>query len=284
MRFTSLLRRATRKTRWRFAYWRLRHPKTAREPILDEAVIFDELRASPFPVAETPIDVEDWRRWRERAQYDERHPDYYRHNLAEKSLEHYFAARLLDLRPDERYIDVGGESATTAEIYHRLYGARAYSQDLSYPPGVCMTAEGGRIGGDAARMPVPDDWADAMALHCAFEHFEGNCDSGFIREAGRVLRAGGRCVIAPLYLAQRYFYLTDPLRSAPEDVEFEDDALLVAMKTWPNRHGRFYDVERLVERVWRHRGPLEMTIHVIPNFRDVDPSCYLRYALHMRKR
>jgi hypothetical protein len=73
-----------------------------------------------------------------------------------------------------------------------------YRQDLSFPEGIV----GNVIGGDTADMPVRDAFANKMALHCSFEHFENGSDIGFIREASRVLRNPGKLIIVPLYLFQ----------------------------------------------------------------------------------
>lgn len=260
-------------------YRQLREPKTLDDIVLDETGIRAALEASPIPFRPYEIDVDDYRAWMQRADYDGRHPDYYRQNLAEKSLEHYIAVRLLDLQPGQRYIDIACQSPTASEIYERLYGIEAYQQDLDFPAGL----HGRQIGGDAAALPIPDAFADAMALHCSFEHFEGPSDTGFIREAGRVLKPGGRCAILPLYLCQDYCCLTDPSISVPAGVAFEPDMRIHAFRWYQNRHGRFYDVPHLVERVWNARGTLEMEILAIENFRATDPGCYVRYALVLTK-
>ena len=59
-------------------------------------------------------------------------------------------------------------------------------------------------------MDVPDAFADKLFLHNSFEHFEGDADTGFVREAWRVLKPGGRVCIVPLYLSTRHQILTDP--------------------------------------------------------------------------
>ena len=65
-----------------------------------------------------------------------------------------------------------------------------------------------KIGGDAASLPVPDGFATKMALHCSLEHFESDSDIRFFQEAHRVLSPGGKLVVVPLYLTERYFILT----------------------------------------------------------------------------
>lgn len=245
--------------------------------ILDEAAIAADLAATTVPIRPLRIDVENFRKWRGEADYEGRHEGYYTDNLDEKSLEHFLAADLADLQPGQVVIDVASQTGIAGEVYERLYGVEVYRQDLEYPPGMNDRL----IGGDAAAMPVPDNFADAMTLHCSFEHFEGNSDTGFIREAGRVLKPGGTCVIAPLYLAQNYICLTHPPMA--DGVPFEPEMRIHALHHWRNRFGRMYSVEKFVERVWNHRGELDGEVLIVENFRDVDASVYIRYVLVLRK-
>ncbi len=265
--------------KWSRAYRRLREPKTQDELNLNEAAILTALEASPIPVAELTLDPKKVLHWVARADYATHHPSYYSENLAEKSLEHFLASMLLELQPGDVYVDIASQNGVAPEIYNRLHGVIPYMQDLTFEPGI----HGNRIGGDAGNLPLPGQFADVLGLHCSFEHFEGDRDIRFIREAGRVLKPGGRCVIVPLYLCDHYACLTNPLLSVPGRVTFDDEMKLYASRTWQNRHARFYDVRRLVERIWEHREPLEMTVFVIKNYQDVDSSCYLRYAALLRR-
>ena len=163
------------------------------------------------------------------------------------------------------------------QIYGKLFGMRAYRQDIAYPAGL----RGDTIGGDAAHMPVPDGFATRMCLHCSFEHFEGESDAGFVREAERVLRPGGALCVVPLYLAEEYAIQTDPEMAA--GVRFEPDAIVYGADGWGNRHGRFYDPEHLVSRVLRRAGAMTLRVYAIGNAPDVDPSCYVRFAMVMSK-
>lgn len=269
---------------WERAYRRLRRPKTRADLAIDEEAVRRALEASPARVVEQRHDVAAFRAWLAAADYARHAPGYYEENLVEKALEHHTAARLLGLAPGGVHLDVAAQSRVAADVFERLHGVVAYTQDLEFPAGV----HGREVGGDAGAMPLPDAFADTMSLHCSFEHFEGNADTRFVREAGRVLKPGGRCVIAPLYLFQVHACLTNPVLSAGAAgeggrVAFDDGALVHASKSWRNRHGRFYSVERFVERVWRARGALEVEVVVFPNAREVDPSCYLRYAAVLRR-
>jgi SAM-dependent methyltransferase len=264
---------------WERAYHRLPEGQRTREDLnLDEAAIRAALESSGIPIREHHIDVPAFRAWRARAEYESLHPDYYPTNREEKTLEHYLAAELAGLGPGQVVIDIASQTGVVGEVYRRLYSVETYQQDLDYPQGL----HGRQIGGDAAQMAVPDNFADVMTLHCSFEHFEGTSDTGFIREAGRVLKPGGTLIIAPLYLAQHYAAITYPPHSARR-VTFEPDQRIHALRHWQNRFGRFYDVQHFLDRVWQHRGDLAGEILVIANYRDVSPTVYMRYVLVLRK-
>jgi glycosyltransferase involved in cell wall biosynthesis len=237
------------------------------------------LRSLGYEVERYEIDVADYWTYFEAAAYKEKYPDYYDFNLPEKSLEHYIAARLLDLNPNDVYIDIASEGSPVPEIYNRLFGCTTYRQDMAYPKGL----NGNAIGGDAADMLIPDSFASKMALHCSFEHFEGDSDIGFIKEASRVLRKGGAVCIVPLYLYDKYAILTDPNISVPEKVRFEDDAIVYCDPNWENRHGRLYDPVHLIQRVHNNLNGMTMKIYKITNAKEVDQSCYVEFAALITK-
>ena len=169
--------------------------------------IVKDLRAAGFNLISFRINKLDYEAYIRRANYDQY--DYYEYgsgqNFAEKSLEHYMAAKLLHLNIQDIYIDIANSNSPTPQIYNQLFGCKSYRQDLIFPEGV----NGFTIGGDASKMPISDEFASAMALHCSFEHFEKDADIRFIQEASRVLKPGGRLCILPLYLHTEYAIQTD---------------------------------------------------------------------------
>jgi len=193
----------------------------------------------------------------------------------EKALEHYVAMDLLRLTGDDIYIDVASAESVAPDVYKTQVGCRVYRQDLVYPPGL----NGDVIGGDAGAMPVPDGFATKMALHCSFEHFEGDADTCLIVEIGRVLRSGGRAVIVPLYISPKYSIWTYPLAWLTHggSPRFDSEALIELERGWRGRSGRVYDVPHFVSRVVQHLGPLQVQVlRVDPS--QIDPPCYLRFA------
>jgi SAM-dependent methyltransferase len=231
-----------------------------------------------IPTSEFQVDVNGYRKYFEAAGYVEKYPAYYAFNLPEKSLEHYIASNLLQLTNTDVYIDIASEHSPVPEIYHQLFGATTFRQDLAYEAG--LTED--RIGGDAAAMPVPDGFATKMALHCSFEHFEADADMRFIREIGRVLKPGGAVCFVPFYVAEHYAAVTDPEVSAEADVKFEEDATVYGARGWNNRFGRFYDPAHVSKRLCTHLGSLQPEIYRVRGAQDVDSTCYVRFALVLR--
>ena len=264
------------------AFVQLREPKTLKPFVYSQKVIdqiIGGLRKQGFTVKDFTLNPEEYRAYFAAAEYTKRYPKYYDFNISEKSLEHFIAAKLLELNPSDVYIDIASEHSPVPEIYSRLFGAKSYRQDLAYPEGL----NGDKIGGDAAAMAVPDGFASKMALHCSFEHFEGDADIRFVREVERVLRSGGRVCFAPIYLFHEYGILTDPVVAVSQNVAFESDATIYAKPGWLNRHGRFYDPAHLASRVQKQLGTMQMTIYRITNATDVDPTCYIQFAAVITK-
>jgi len=125
----------------------------------------------------------------------------------EKLLEHYLTSKYLNVDSNMIYIDIAAASSPFSTILDRhLNGGGYYCLDLSFEKGI----HGNKIGSDAGNMPLEDNSADVMALHCAFECFQGDSDICFVKEADRVLKYGGRFGIIPLYVDNTYFVMTGP--------------------------------------------------------------------------
>ena len=263
---------------WHYYYATLRKPKVKSEldPTRRQKEIIRELKKNGFILIDFYIDITEYRQYMKRAEYPN-FPNYFCggkvNKFLEKSLEHFLAAKLLNLSNDDIYIDIASSHSPVAEIYPRLYGCMTFRQDLLFPKGI----NGNIIGGDAANMPVEDGFATKMGLHCSFEHFEEDSDIRFIKEASRILRKGGKLCILPLYFFNIYAIQTDPAVLPRNGIFFEKDAVLYCAKGWRNRHGRFYDVTHFIDRIRNNQNDLKLTIYVVQNEKEVDPSCYLKF-------
>lgn len=272
---------------WNYYYDRLRNPKFILKHVTDisikrtSEILLNELRGNGFDVKPFLIDRDDYYNYLKLAKYQE-YKEYLNGGkataFAEKSLEHYIAAKLLNLSNQDVFVDIACANSPASLIYEKLYGCQTYKQDIAFPKGI----HGNLIGGNAMEIPLPSDSATKMALHCSFEHFEKNSDIGFIKEANRVLQKKGRICIVPLYLSTKYSILTDPIQ-VPKNFSFEPDATLVCVKGFRNRHARGYDVPHLVSRIRDNLGRLKLKILIIENEKEIHPSCYVKFIALLEK-
>jgi SAM-dependent methyltransferase len=282
----SLAVRIRTATSWGRLYDALPEPKCMGPVIVDDAVAAEvraALEAAGIEVERRSVEPERYRAWLAQADYA-RHPLYLDGGRAaefpEKGLEHFIAAGLLGLQAGQVCIDVASQHSPAPEIYERLHGAVMYTQDLLYRPGV----HGRRVGGSASELPLSNGFADAMVSHNAFEHFEGDADTAFIREAARVLRPGGRLCILPLFLFTEHAIQTDPAAITGALPPFDAGARLWAARGWHDRHGRFYDAARLKSRLLDHAGAFSVRLIEYTDAAVVDVSCYLRFAVVLTRR
>ncbi|MBN3041124.1 MAG: hypothetical protein JW867_08340, partial [Candidatus Omnitrophica bacterium] len=280
----SLLSKAKREIFWHINYFRLRQPKlknAIHEPGVKDAIL-KELKESRIKVIDFYIEKEEFQKYLKEAEY-EKYKTYTQScmvtDFLEKSLEHFLAAKFLELSKDDVYIDIASANSPAPEIYNKLYGCKVYRQDMDYPKGLHDHI----IGGDASDMPLEDNFASKLGLHCSFEHFEQDSDINFIIEAGRILKKGGKLCIIPFYLFYRYAILTDPSVLPLKKFNFEDDAVLYCLKGWGNRHGRFYDAAHLISRVVANLGSLKLTIYNVVNTSEITENYQIQYVALFEK-
>jgi SAM-dependent methyltransferase len=190
----------------------------------------------------------------------------------QKLLEYFVSISLLDLTPEDVYMDVAAQDCPFAFYVADKVGCLAYRQDLHYmEPGV----HGQDIGSDASAIPLADESVSKMSLHNSIEHFEGESDTRFMIEAERLLRPGGRLLITPLELETSY-------REEHEAGWIDDEGV---KHTWGvgARFARHYDLTSLRDRLLSPAQSLAPTILELANMADFGPECYLRYILLLNK-
>ncbi len=230
------------------------------------------LTSQDFSMEEYEISPEEFQEFVSNARYPE-FKDYNLGNLSSKHLDHFIATKFLEISSTDVYMDVASSRSPVPEIYERMFGIPVFRQDLTYEDGL----HGNRIGSDAAKIPLADHSISKIGLHSSFEHFEGDSDIGFIREAERILKPGGRACIVPLFLAPQYTFKIDPSLWSGESIDFENDARIEKRDNWGIRFARFYDIDHLEKRIRRNLGDLQLKICVGLNLSEINKSCRDRY-------
>jgi hypothetical protein len=231
------------------------------------------------------LDVDGFRSYLAQADYAKYGPYYdggisgdARHKT-NKLLQHYLSLKLLEIQPDDIYIDVASNTSPMKEIVRRIYGAQSYAMDLQYEPGI----HGDRIGCDAGHTGLPPGFASKMTLHCSFEHFSQGSDVRFVQECSRILRPGGRVCILPLYVIDRYSIRQDPTLEKDLRISDLEGAKRVFVRDYNVEYGRFYDPSSFKRRIIDARGDLQCSVYRFTNLDALRDGCYCHFALLLRK-
>ncbi len=251
-------------------------------PLVNQSEIDRMLAERGCPVERYVIDYDAFKDWQRRT-YDVDFPDAYAEGGSrdKKTLEHYLSFEFAEIRPGEICMDVASHVSHAPDILKRHYQiTKVYRQDLWYEPGI----HGERVGGNAAAMPLGDCTVDVMTLHNSWEHFENGSDVAFLREAHRVLRPGGRIVIIPLFLADRFFILTSPqkLRAEQRVPRFDPKAQIVADdRPMIPTYSKHFDPAAFLSQVYG----VASSLYQVRVLTLADPRCILScpYALVLRK-
>jgi len=238
--------------------------------------IIDKLEHEGISIHPIKINIQEYLDFVSSADYS---PNIYGKVLAEKSLEHFLSIKLLDFSKEDIFIDIASSNSPFAKIVKKLYGCKVYRQDIIYPTGIHDET----IGSNAASIPLPDKSVTKMTLHCSFEHFERDYDKQFIIEADRLLKKGSKLCIIPLYLSQSYIILTDPFVDR-KGILWDQGAKPVYLRGYGQRHGRFYNIEQLRERVLDNKKQLSFKLFLVENEKEVDPSCYVKFIALFEKK
>ncbi|MFC1920725.1 class I SAM-dependent methyltransferase [Chloroflexota bacterium] len=224
-----------------------------------------EFIESGFPVIDYHIDKEDFSRWLREIRFPADYSLAYREAFTEKALEHYLAAKILELNDDDVFIDVAASFSPWYELSEKYYKCSSYAVDLLLPPD---KNDPRLIQCDATSMPFEDGSITRMALHCALEMFENEDDTNLVKEAARVLKPGGRLVISPLYM--RHFYgIWTGLKANRKGIEYGK-----AKRVWEDivprrRFCRYYDVGAFQERISGITDKMNAEIYYITNENEV---------------
>jgi hypothetical protein len=198
----------------------------------------------------------------------------------EKLLEHFVAWDLLGLDsvptrwPD---VDIAGAASPWARLL-RERGGEAWSIDLDPHPSLAGLPY--VLKGDTTASPFDAASLGSASLQCAYEMFAGDSDVRLLPELARVLRPGGRAVIAPLYMHVEPCYCQSPDQyGRPVGDPGARRHLRADAQGIPA--SRKYSPETLLQRVWRpaQAAGLRASLRVLRNSAEVGTNIYLHFIL-----
>ncbi len=184
----------------------------------------------------------------------------------EKLLEYYISFRWLEFNAADTYIDVAAQDCPFAFFIRDRFNCRVYRQDLFY---LKKGIHGEDIGGDASKIPLPSDLVSKISLHNSLEHFEGNSDIKFFREAQRLLRPGGKLLIMPLFIGDDYMIETD--------AGWVDEKGVKHLWGKGARFARIYDLPEFNSRILKNSNKFKLHVYHLQNAYEIDPKCYAEY-------
>jgi SAM-dependent methyltransferase len=184
----------------------------------------------------------------------------------EKLLEYYISYRWLEFNATDTYIDVAAQDCPFAFFIRDQFSCRVYRQDLYYME---KGIHGEDIGGDASKIPLPRNSVSKISLHNSLEHFEGNSDIKFFREAQRLLHPGGKLLVMPLFIGDEYMIETD--------AGWVDEEGVKHLWCEGARFARIYDLPQFKSRILKNSKKLKLQIYHLQNAYEIDPNCYAEY-------
>lgn len=214
--------------------------------------------------------------------YDKQNNRRYRRKI----MEYYFVERLLEFnRWDAKdiYLDVGAAGSPFTKYLRENRKIIAFALDL----------EKGKyselpyyIQEDATKMHFKSEEIAAISLQSSFEMFVGTSDIEFIKEAGRVLKTGGKVIICPLYLHPQFLSTVSPnyYNTGLADFGALECIRLDCRGSIPL--GRFYSIDALNERIIKIAKKCELIpkVYSLPQeIVEKDGFVYLKFILSLEK-
>lgn len=184
------------------------------------------------------------------------------------------------------YIDAMASSSRWASDVNQKYGIKAYSVDINEPlnPTYCF------VKADVTKMPFEDASIDAISVQSGVELLPGKTDIEFIKEAQRVLKPGGKCIILPLYLNSEFCNLYGRSYYKQKAVKDMGEVISYVRLDYDLPFTRLYDLNNLEKRLLATTDNRSCWYLYIIDADDSislsdqrDSFIYLRYALVYEK-
>lgn len=222
---------------------------------------------------------------------------FYRENTNErymrKIMEYYFTEKFLEFSrytENDIYIDAGCSTSPWVFYLREKRGIKAFGLDLQVKSIPETYKRWYYLGENVTRTTFPDNSVTGISMQSSFECLLKNGDISFIKECGRILRPGGKLVISPLYLTEKYISAVsiDKYHQHNKD---EDQEEYVRFDCMGMRRANHYDIPHLKSRILDtvEAIGMEYIIYILPNcdVPDYDfPNCfsYLKFILVITKK
>lgn len=196
-----------------------------------------------------------------------------------KAAEHFVSMRLGHFTGV--FIDIAASVSPFYRIVEKKFpGTKVRRQDLVYSRGI----HGDQIGGSAGNLPLEDDSVDLVTLHNSIEHFEGDADTEFIVESGRVLKKGGEAIILPVFLQDQHVNYVNPAVN-PKGLQLDKFARIIyTCKCDQPRFMRHYSPMTLAKRILEPaQERFKIDLFKILKSKDFQEDIELALALKLTK-
>jgi hypothetical protein len=251
-----------------------------------------EIKKNNLKLIEYMFDETKYFKWFNYVNYNVNYPDYCKefskdNYLHTKALQHYISIELLDLKEDDIYIDIASSQSVCPDIIKRYYTKNIYRQDLRYAEGIA----GEYVGSNGDNIPLESDSVTKITLHCSIEHFENNSDIGFLEEAFRILKKGGKIVITPLYMSLEPVIFTSPsiwnskYKDSDSFPKFTQGYNLILDENIKQRQEKYFSPKSLIDEIIEpFKEKFDYTIFYIDNMSDKILDKFPRFTLVLVKK
>jgi SAM-dependent methyltransferase len=249
-------------------------------PEANEELAVKKLNEHGCVIERIHIPIQEFNNWQKRVDYENRFPIYFKEygppnqspeNWTRKQFEHFLTFKLSKINESSSVIDVAAANAPVQRILRDVFDiSEAWRQDWNYTTDKTSKT----LGGNASSLAVDDESFDALLLHNSWEHFEGDSDLDFLKEAARVLKTGGKVIITPLFFGLEGFVSTSPecwshkYRAASEPPQFREEVPVIVNNSINQRYSQRHSVKLLL-RHFNDVPRLSPKIIIISNAYDV---------------
>ena len=210
-----------------------------------------------------------------------------------KIMEYYFCEKFLNFTEytgNDIYIDAGCSTSPWVFYLREKRNIKAFGVDLYTDAIPSEYREWYYLSENITRTTFPNGSVTGISMQSAFECLLRDGDVEFIKECGRILRPGGKVVISPLYLTNKYISAVS-LDKYHQHNKDEDQEEYIRFDCEGIRRANHYDAAHLKSRILdtAEENGMDYMVYTLSN-EDVPkydfPNCfsYLKFILVLTKK